>query len=329
MEAEYDSGSNRYKHQLLPYLLLFCPYLSVIVIISIWSFFDIAPSWVALTALLVMSLLAAGAMKVIYRNNATHFDLALPWLLNLFAICWIGSVYQLLSAFVTLPATNHWFDVAIGLASLVAIVLLHYVLNTGKITFATFGYFYLFLWFSCLLFYPSWIGGITLRVLGIGGGIPVSLAFDKDVRAANGKTTRYVAGCLILAIGDQIWLEHVGRPEDCHLSRLLNSRRLKQTDNRDVVGYARSNVLTIRDWFEDTGQIKHVAELSTLYQNSHPSLRLRLWLSSLVLLPYRACPQGQCADSRANVEAQPTRARRQDDCSTRQGSPVTLCDFHI
>ena len=69
---------------------------------------------------------------------------------------------------------------------------------------------------------PDNLGGVTLRLLGVGGGIPISVTL-KDVRPSDSPVLT-VRGCLILETGSQFAIHETQNPADCHSSAVSANR---------------------------------------------------------------------------------------------------------
>jgi hypothetical protein len=94
----------------------------------------------------------------------------------------------------------------------------------------------------CVVIQPgsSFLGGLTLRYLGVGGALPVSLIIK-----GSGDTTRQVKGCLVVLLSGQASIVQTENPEkNCHLTRsgALDSSPVQ---NRRVDTYQRSDLLTL------------------------------------------------------------------------------------
>jgi len=67
-----------------------------------------------------------------------------------------------------------------------------------------------------LLVNPSYFGGIALRMIGIGGGIPTTIEFKSESHAP----LSYVSGCLIIKLGNEVSILRMCHPsqKSCFIS---------------------------------------------------------------------------------------------------------------
>jgi hypothetical protein len=87
---------------------------------------------------------------------------------------------------------------------LVIAFVVHFFLTSIHVLIKRIPLSFLFMAVAFCLYYPAYIGAKTLRLMGIGGGIPVLLHIRSGSPVLQAAEQREVAGCLILNIGSQI-----------------------------------------------------------------------------------------------------------------------------
>ena len=102
----------------------------------------------------------------------------------------------------------------------------------------------LFLIISIPLGLPMY-GGLSLRMLGIGGGIAREVTL-RSYDAGNGHPViKTVSGCLLIRTGDEIAIHPTSRPKDCQLTQFLHDS-FTNRDRWDVEVYPASTIVEIR-----------------------------------------------------------------------------------
>ncbi len=110
-----------------------------------------------------------------------------------------------------------------------------------------------FICFVVVVGWPFNWGGLALRVLGIGGNLPVSISVKETPYGASAALTRRVTGCLAFAISADIFIRTGTSRLDCHARNLWplapgsNSTTLAY---HQLVRYARGDVSMISEYPE-------------------------------------------------------------------------------
>jgi hypothetical protein len=105
--------------------------------------------------------------------------------------------------------------------------------------------------FLVIFLYPSNWGGLALRVLGIGGDLPVSLSIRETPRGGSVAIARQVSGCLVLATNADIYLRQDIPRRECHLRGQYETFLHKAAPTfayHGLMRYARADVLTISEY---------------------------------------------------------------------------------
>jgi hypothetical protein len=99
--------------------------------------------------------------------------------------------------------------------------------------------------------YPFSWGGFALRILGIGGDLPVSLSIKETPHGSSVAVARQVTGCLVLATSADIFLRPDVPRRDCHPKdqyETLLHQAAPTIAYHELVRYARTDVLTISEY---------------------------------------------------------------------------------
>ena len=114
------------------------------------------------------------------------------------------------------------------------------LVNRWKTLLAVYAIFVL----SLLFVWPgaSFFGGAALRVLGIGGGIPVSILVRVTQPGDSQPTTIERLGCLVLEMGGDILIKPMADIHDCKLNRKFGLGNEWESTYTGVERYSRSDI---------------------------------------------------------------------------------------
>jgi len=145
----------------------------------------------------------------------------------------------------TLPGSSVSLAEAVLLGCFVFLVGLHYIISARSKP-SEIGIYYMIVWIVILVVYPGipFLGGLALRFLGIGGGVPVRMLVKTEELGTAQTIAKDVKGCLILATGSVVLISPVDHREECHLKASFGVGVQASPGRYDTVErYALSDVL--------------------------------------------------------------------------------------
>jgi hypothetical protein len=112
--------------------------------------------------------------------------------------------------------------------------------------------------FLCLLYIVisaplgvSLYGGLSLRILGIGGGLPREVTLRTYEVTSGGPLIRTLNGCVLIKTGDEIAIHPTLSPSECQLTRVLHDSFANRSQWAVEV-YPASMVVQVRNSFLTT-----------------------------------------------------------------------------
>ncbi len=151
------------------------------------------------------------------------------------------------------PNTNAWFLASIGVGVSLAIHAFMVTVVTDRKGALAF-YFVILVWLSIIGPGLGFLGGLTLRYIGVSGGIPVSIRVKAYGRTGTVSGVDEVTGCLVLMTGGDVLIRPTDRILDCKLHpQIMGEQSLRPiaTYSR-VERYARADVLRVSTKFPDS-----------------------------------------------------------------------------
>ena len=136
---------------------------------------------------------------------------------------WLAVFYTVMRSIETLQGTQADDNVTVAV---LVVVLLLLVLGSFRLRpdFSRFPWVVLVFLGFALLWFPSDVGAIVLRFLGVGGGIPTSILLHTPSPASNNDGLEAVRGCLVLSTASQLMIIPTDHMSDCELPQLLNTQ---------------------------------------------------------------------------------------------------------
>jgi hypothetical protein len=103
----------------------------------------------------------------------------------------------------------------------------------------------------------GFLGGLTLRYIGVGGDIPVSIRVKTYNRTGAVSGVDDVTGCLVLMMGGDVLIRSTPRVLDCRLHpQLMGGQSLATIETYSrVERYARADVVRISKFPESCGTV--------------------------------------------------------------------------
>ena len=165
---------------------------------------------------------------------------------SLISLIWFMLVFFTLANF-TLPSGAK--DSKILILALF-VMCFHVLPNTSRVgeSKTTVILIVMLLFTSVMILGPSTCAAISLRSIGVGGGVPSSLLI-RSVDAERGRlTTNTITGCMIMSTSSQIAVYETQRKEECLLTFILSDRPVPLESYSLVSVYSRSDILKISKW---------------------------------------------------------------------------------
>jgi len=127
---------------------------------------------------------------------------------------------------------------------LIFLIFFHFLANIGRVSSwkSLSVMAFALLIFLGLYVGPSFLGAITLRMFGIGGGIPKTIIVKKGGNGSGPVTLETIQGCLIIMTGSQFTFYPTSVMGDCDLRSDLWSKAVAHPGSVSVKTYLRSDV---------------------------------------------------------------------------------------
>ena len=152
----------------------------------------------------------------IIQDRLSRGFMALVWILGVFQV--VDSIRSQTTQF------SHTKSPYFSLLLLASMLFLYFFLTHVRVVITRVPFAFLFLAFVFVIYAPGYAGGLALRVLGIGGGIPISLTIMTIQPGTQETVARTKTGCLIIKSGSEVIIKTTDNvaPKTCNPSIFAN-----------------------------------------------------------------------------------------------------------
>ncbi len=152
----------------------------------------------------------------IIQGGLSRAFMAMIWIFGVFQV--VDSIRNQTTQFAHIKEStfSFWF--------LVLMFFLYFFLTHVRVMIIRVPFAFLFLAFMFIIYAPAYAGGLALRVLGIGGGIPISVTIKTMQPGTQETVAKIKTGCLIIKSGSEIIIRTTDNmaPKSCNPSIFIN-----------------------------------------------------------------------------------------------------------
>lgn len=152
----------------------------------------------------------------IIQGGLSRSFMALVWVLGVFQV--VDSIRSQTTQFSYIKSPYF------SLLFLALMLFLYFFLTHVRVVITRVPFAFLFLALMFVIYAPGYAGGLALRVLGIGGGIPISLTIKTMQPGTQETVAKTKTGCLIIKSGSEIIIRTTDNiaPKTCNPSIFAN-----------------------------------------------------------------------------------------------------------
>ncbi len=148
-----------------------------------------------------------------FRNLAYYKIIGGGLTRALMTFVWLASIIEVFSVFGTKMLHYSQIEVSYGTCGLcIGLLILYLFLTNARVRIARVPVLILALALIFAIFNPSFAGSLSLRVLGIGGGIPISITVKTMVPGFQVTSATIKTGCLIIRSGSEFVIRTIESP---------------------------------------------------------------------------------------------------------------------
>ncbi len=253
-EKSRQVGQQRFEH-LWEYLFTFGPYLCFLLFVSLGMGLSGSKNWRWIAPALIS--LASFAVYCWFFYKVRYLKFNYVWQSNAYSLMSFAFFFPLTIAIISLLNWdfNIWLLAAISvIAPLTVHVLAVTVVRNWRAAVAISAVMMVVLpmllgWGNC--------GGLALRFIGIGGGVPVSIKVRTYSGTGIPSGIEEVTGCLILMTAGDVLIRSTARIADCKLHwQLMGGQSLAQIGTYSrVERYIRGDVVRISKFADPCGTV--------------------------------------------------------------------------
>lgn len=144
------------------------------------------------------------AILEIIQGGISRAFMALVWSLSVFQLVMFVRGKTLQPSSLSLPYFSFCF--------VIVMLFIYFAFTNVRIAITRLPFLLLFIAFMFAVYAPSYAGGLALRVLGIGGGIPISVTVRTMLPGTQDTLAKSKTGCLIIKSGSEMILKPLDHP---------------------------------------------------------------------------------------------------------------------